>query len=342
MFKKVILGTLLGIVALCAIGAIWLYATINQDIDEHFAGSCTDLPLEGSGEDIQIDRGRKLAYLSHFDRLGAAQGEAVGAGMIMRVDLNMNPPKVGPALIDGPALHPHGISLFVAADGQRSLFVINHPEDRSTGAEAIERYVEQSPGLFSHAETFRSELIIRANDMVATGPRQFYVAQDVDRTSGQTLTDLVYFDGDQYSVVADDIQSGGGINVSADLTTLYIAETGGKAIRVATRNLQDGSIETVNSISLGTSPDNIDVAADGSLWVGAHSNVVALAMHFIVGSDSPSQILRINPMGDETVIDEIFLNGGSLISAGSGGATLGKQLLIGSITARKILLCEMN
>jgi arylesterase/paraoxonase len=142
--------------------------------------------------------------------------------------------------------------------------------------------------------------------------------------------------------VADDIQSGGGINVSADLTTLYIAETGGKAVRVATRNLQDGSIETVNSISLGTSPDNIDVAADGSLWVGAHSNVVALAMHFIVGSDSPSQILRINPMGDETVIDEIFLNGGSLISAGSGGATLGKQLLIGSITARKILLCEMN
>jgi hypothetical protein len=44
-----------------------------------------------------------------------------------------------------------------------------------------------------------------------------------------------------------------------------IAETGGKAIRVVKRNAADGSIETLRSINLGSSPDNIDVAADGSL-----------------------------------------------------------------------------
>jgi len=62
-----------------------------------------------------------------------------------------------------------------------------------------------------------------------------------------------------------------------------IAETGGQAIRVVKCNAADGSIETLRSIDLGSSPDNIDVAEDSSLWIGAHSNVVALAMHFNYG-----------------------------------------------------------
>ncbi|MCP4172241.1 MAG: hypothetical protein GY758_15865, partial [Fuerstiella sp.] len=230
-----------------------------------------------------------------------------------------------PAIQDGPELRPHGISLFIDASGQRHLFVINHPEDRASGKERIELYRESAPGSYSHQETFESPLITRANDMVAVGQRQFYVAQDVDRTSGETLTQLVYFDGENYRSVADDIQSGGGINVSADNATLYIAETGGQQIRAARRS-KDGSVETVQSIALGTSPDNIDVAADGSLWVGAHSNVVALAMHFIMGANSPSQILRVDLSGEEPEIEEIYLNAGEQISAGSGGTTLGNKL----------------
>ena len=342
MIKKALLGSLTVVVIICAVGAIWLYTAVNRNIEEHFAGTCTDLILEGSGEDIQIDRARGLAYVSQFDRLGVARGTPVGAGDITRIDLNMNPPQIASALVDGPDLHPHGLSLFIDDKGQRHLFVINHPEDRKTANEAIERYFEISPGVFSHRETYRSPLITRANDLVSVGPQQFYVAQDVDRTSGDTLTELIYFDGDNYSVVADDIQSGGGINVSADNMTLYISETGGQTIRVVKRNATDGSIETLRSIDLGTSPDNVDVAEDGSLWIGAHSNVVALAMHFIMGSNAPTQILRVDLSGDEPQIDEIYLNSGVQISAGSGGATLGNHLLIGSITAPKILLCEFD
>jgi hypothetical protein len=36
------------------------------------------------------------------------------------------------------------------------------------------------------------------------------------------------------------------------------------------------------------------------------------------------------------------MNAGAQISSGSGGTTLGKKLLIGSITARKLLVCEMD
>jgi len=342
MIKKILLSILVVFVILCLAGGLYLYSLVNRDIEEHFSGTCTDFEMKGSGEDVQIDRARGLAYVSLFDRLGAVKGEAVAPGDILRIDLTRTPPEATSAILEGPELHPHGISLFIDQTGQRHLFVINHPEDRKTGKERIEHYIEESPGAFRHQETFMSPLITRANDLVAVGKRQFYVAQDVDRGSGEQLTNLVYFDGNNYAVVAKDIHSGGGINASADYTTLYISETGSKEIRVVSRDLSNGSVTTLETIPLGTSPDNIDVAEDGSLWVGAHSNVVALAMHFIMGSKAPSQVLRIDLSGKEPLVEEIYLNGGQQISAGSGGTTYGDKLLIGSITARKLLICERD
>ncbi|NND54283.1 MAG: hypothetical protein HKN56_04850 [Gammaproteobacteria bacterium] len=341
MLKKIFLGAFAGILILSAGGALYLYLAVNADIDEKFAGTCEAVPLAGSGEDIQVDRDSGYAYLSMLDRLGVAQGLEIDPGMVMRIDLNDPGRPVVPALLDGPELHPHGLSLYRGNDGKLQLFVINHPKDRANGSEALERYTETSDGLFAHAETYASPLITRANDMVAVGPRQFYVAQDVDRQSGDTVTDLVYFNGSDYAVIANDIQSGGGINVSADGSTLYISETGGKRIRVAERN-PNGTLVNERFIQLDTSPDNIDVAADGSLWVGGHSNVIALAMHFIAGSNAPSQILRIDAQSEPAQIEEIYLNAGDEISAGSGGATFGDTLLIGSITARKVLACTMD
>ena len=327
--------------AIILLTALSLYACGMKD-NNHFDGTCTEFSMDGSGEDIQIDRDRGLAYISLFDRQGLANDMPVPPGDILALDLTKTPLAATSALLDGPELRPHGISLFIDQTGQRHLFVINHPEDRSTGAEKIERYREETPGAFRHVETFTSPLITRANDLVAVGDRQFYVAQDVDRSSDEKLTSLVYFDGEDYAVVADDIQSGGGINASADYTTLYISETNGKTIRVASRDVSDGSITTLQNISLGTSPDNIDVAEDGSLWVGAHSKILALVLHFITGSKSPTQILRIDLSESEPQITEIYLNDGEEISAGSCGATYGSTLLIGSITAKKLLVCEMD
>ena len=342
MVKKVLLGTLAIVVLICVAGGIFLYFAVNRDIDEHFAGQCTELELDGSGEDLQMDLERGFLYLSVFDRQAGARGEATGPGSILRIDLDADTLEAENALLTEPALmHPHGISLYVDADGQRHLFMINHPEDRETGQEVIERFAEDSPGLYRHAESFSDPLITRANDLVATGARQFYVAQDTGQGTGQTVTNLVYFDGENYSVVADDIESGGGINVSADNSTLYIAETNGKAVRVATRH-NDGSIETLTRIDVDTSPDNINVAEDGSLIVGAHSNLVALVMHFIVGSDAPSQVLRVDPTANPATVEEIYLNAGEQISAGSGAIKFGNKLVIGSITDKKILVCEFD
>ena len=336
-FIKILLVVIVVIVAGSTAG-IWGYLTFAGD-EPHFAGSCETLDLAESSEDIQIDRERGLAYLSLNDRLSLAQGNPV-QGWIGALDLNAATPSVAPALIDVPShFRPHGVSLYIDGDGRRSLFVINHPVNRGSEPELVELFEETEPGRFRHVRTFTDELIASPNDIVAVGPAQFYVAND----SNSGLTQLVYIDGDDARAVADDIASGGGINVSADGLTLYVAETSGKAIRVMRRNPNDGSVETIGQIDVGTSPDNIDIAADGSLWIGAHSNIVALVMHFIMGADAPSQVLRMEVDNDGNgTFEEIYLNRGDEISAGSVGVTYGNKLLIGSITARKILICEMD
>jgi len=338
IIKFIIFGVI-GLVAIVAVGTN-LYLSFSQD-EPHFAGQCEVLELNESSEDIQIDRQRGFAYLSMIDRGALAKGEPA-QGSIGRLDLNDQSSGVKPALIDPPGhFRPHGLSLFIDEQGQRWMVVINHPLDRTTGQDLVELFSESEPGRFQHVETFTVPMIENANDLVAVGPRQFYVAQDNGASRDGSLTELVYVDNGKATAVTDDIASGGGINVSADRNTLYVAETGGQVIRVLSRNSADGSVTTNQRIAIGTSPDNIDIAQDGSLWVGAHSNLLALVLHFTMGADAPSQILKIDlDMQGDATINEIYLNHGDEISASSVGATYGKKLLIGSITEPKILICE--
>ena len=337
---KILKIILLAVVAITAVAVIGVFGYLQFGLPPaHFAGQCETLELNESAEDMQIDRERGFAYLSLIDRGALARGEAA-QGWIGRLDLNADTLVVEPALIDPPGhLRPHGLSLYSDENGQRTLVVINHPLNRGVDPEHVELFTEEEPGRFRHVSTFTDPLITRPNDLVAVGPGQYYIANDSPPNSGE-LTKLVYVDHDGARAVTDDIRSGGGINVSRDGLFLYVAETGGNAVRVLKRNPADGSVESLSEIDLGTAPDNIDVAADGSLWIGAHSSMFGLVMHFIMGTDAPSQVLRVEP--DNAAIEEIYYNRGDQISAGSVGLTYGNKLLIGSITAPKILICEMD
>ena len=323
-----------------------------REIKPHFAGRCDPLPLDGSAEDITIDRERGIAYISYMDRAALIRGETV-QGTIMRIDLNRSPLVPEDALLDRPAhLRTHGLSLYISPEGKRSLFVINHPVNRGTEPELVEVFDEVAPGQFRHRETFQSPLFNSPNDLAAVGPRQFYVANDKTLKGGlaaglQQLgigaSPLTYFDGEEARVVVDDIASGGGINVSAGGSTLYVSETSGQRIRVLQRDPASGNVTELGRIPVPTSPDNIDIAADNSLTVAGHANTMKVIMHFIKGTPAPTQVLQVIPdNGDDAAIEEIYLNAGDEISAGSVGVTYGNKLLIGSITAKKLLVCEQD
>ena len=347
----------LGVLVLVAgIGTVYVLnrGGAFRTIEPHFAGTCESLPLDASAEDITIDRERGIAYISYLDRQSLIKGEGGNLqGTIMRLDLNHRPLVPEDALLDKPAqLRTHGLSLFIDPAGKRSLFVINHPVNRGAEPELVEVFDEVEPGNFRHRETFASPLFNSPNDLVAVGPRQFYVANDKPLKGGlaaglQQLgigaSPLTYFDGTAARVVLDDIASGGGINISANGKTLYVSETAGQRIRVLQRDPATGDVTEQARIAIPTSPDNIEVAADGSLTVAGHANTLKLIQHFINGSPAPSQVLHVIPHADGTAaIDEIYLNGGEQISASSVGVIWGKKLLIGSITSRQILVCEQT
>jgi arylesterase/paraoxonase len=342
IIKKVMLGLVVVIVLLVAASAIFVYREANREIEPHFAGQCEIMQLDGSSEDIQVDRERGLAYLSLRDPIGDMNGNDVPQGTIARIDLNAEVPVAISALINAPEhLHPHGLSLFIGVDGQRYIFVVNHPEDRENGDEAVESFRETQPGRFAHVETFRNALLTHPNDIVAVGPREFYVAIDTGPQRDGKPTNLLHFRGDDVHIVTNDIESGGGINASADGRFVYVAETDARAIRVFGRNPADGKLTSMRRIELPSAPDNIDVSEDGSLVIGAHSNTMALVLHFMTGSDSPSQVLQVKTdAAGNDAIEEIYLNRGEEITAASVGATYDDLLLIGSITARKILICR--
>ena len=318
-------------------------------LEPHFAGSCTALATGGpSGEDIQIDRGAGIAYISAFDRRALIAGADV-RGTVLQLDLNAPVPRLTPAISGEPDdFRPHGLSLFVDQDGQRTLLVISHPP---AGHHTVERFVSNSEGIFEHRETFMNDLLFDPNDLVAIGPRQFFVVNDsgahtawqraTEMLFARSLATLVHYDGSDFNIALEGLAAPAGINVIPQRRQLAVGETLGQRVRLLDYS-QPAALRELAVIELGSGVDNIDTAADQALWVAAHANTLALIRHFTnADNPAPSQLFRIQLKAAGPEVEEVYLNAGDEISAGSVGATYEDQLLIGSITDAKILLCRL-
>jgi hypothetical protein len=110
---------------------------------------------------------------------------------------------------------------------------------------------------------------------------------------------------------------------------------------VYARDLATGAVKLERTVPLDGAPDNVNVAEDGSVWLALHARTLAVARQFMDATKvAPTTIVRYDPAAAEgSRLTTIYMNLGEQISAGSVGASLGKRLLIGSITDRKVLLC---
>lgn len=348
MWQRRLLITLGALVAVVGLFTLEFMSFGGQfrTIEPRAPGPCDTLVLEGSAEDIQIDRNRSVAYLSMLDRRALINGQDV-RGTIAQLDLADEPLRPRAALASTPEnFRPHGMALYRMGDGTQRLFVISHPAGEP---HVVEIFEQGSDGLFSHIGSIRDPLLKSPNAIVAVGPQQFYVANDKGASGPferifefafrSGMSTIVFYDGQTMRIVADSLKSAVGLGISPDGLRIAVAETLGKRITLFARNPASGTLSLEKRVDLGGAPDNINVDADGTLWIAIHARLLDLIRHF-GDPEHPAPTTLLRYTDDRTEI--VYAENGSTLSAGSVGAAFGGRLFMGSITEPKLRVCRLR
>jgi arylesterase / paraoxonase len=318
-----------------------------KNLEPHFSGTCVEVADIWGPEDITIHPAKQVAYISSTNRWAVARGDA-GQGAIFTYDLKQDQPKSMMLQHDFSSdFNPHGISLFVGEQGAERLFVVNH----SNGRHSIEVFQLVDHHMV-HLQTLLDPMMISPNDIVAVGLNQFYFTNDHGYPDGVMrsledygrlkLANLIYYDGSNYTEAAAGFAYANGVNVSPDGKKLYLTATTGQALYVFKRDIPSGSLDLETEIALGTGGDNIEIDANGDIWIGAHPQLLKFVGHAADKSKlSPSQVLRIqqNSQGVYT-IEEIYLNDGKELSGSSVAAVMEGRFLIGAVFESRFLDCR--
>lgn len=334
-------------------------------IEKVSPGQCRIIAGPPGVEDLQIDHTARIAFLSSDDRRASMAGQPVNGGIYA---LPIDAPDTKPRLLTGegsgtPAIfHPHGLSLFVAPDGTRTLMVVNHADPAAMRAEPAQQSVEifdvtgagDSLAL-RHRRTVHADDITAPNDVVAVSADSFYVTNMVGSSSGigEALEGLfglkrayvVYYDGAKSARAIEGLSYANGINLTADGATLYVAESLGRRLSAYARDTATGALTLNQDGFFGTGLDNIDIAEDGALWIGAHPRMGDFLLHANDASNlSPSQILRIEPQAGGAA-RTLYTDDGSQISAVSAAVTFKgtdgiTRFLAGAVFEPKLLVCD--
>jgi arylesterase/paraoxonase len=339
----------LGIVVLAMLALLIEVARLGgvfRQVANRSPGACAPVALGGSAEDIQVDRRRGLAYLSVLDRASLARGESP-EGSIMLLDLNLAEPAPRAALAyHPPGFRPHGISLLEQDGEPARLFAISHG---AGGGHAVEIFEHESSGGFFPRQSVRDALFVHPNAIAAVGARQFYLANDtgnpakssplLDALLRRGDSSVVYFDGEQARVVAADLRFVAGIAASPDGNWLYVGEALGERLRIYRRDTASGALTLEKVVSLGTAPDNLNVDAEGVVWMAAHPKLFAFLAHMKNPVErSPTQVLRYDPRDGQ--VTRPYESDGSPLSAGSVAAHWRDEFVIGAVLDHQVLICK--
>ncbi|XP_067685770.1 serum paraoxonase/arylesterase 1-like [Haliotis asinina] len=254
---------------------------------------------------------------------------------------------------DKDRLQPHGISAWEdKGTGTVYLFVVNHEKD---GQEKIEKFQVSFEKLaLQHVKSYYGDPTLKQlNDVVATSEDSFYFTNYL--TSGSYLmgmfetlalmpwSDVGYFDGTAYRIVAGGITMANGVQLSRDGRYVYVAASMGYELWIYERR-NNNSIHLKEIYPLQASPDNIIVdPVSGDLYIGLHPIFYQVMAHLEDPSiRSTSQVLQIKLKdGSVSSVTELFLDDGNLISGSTAATVFNKKMLIGSILD-KLVYCDVD
>lgn len=326
-----------------------------KKIEPHFDGDCqTVFGLEGP-EDIIIINDTKAIISADPRRKSSMETTSLYAyeqkdinsiqGSLFLYDLVDNELLNLTKDIDFE-FHPHGIASYTGSNNQLFISVVNH-----TSAGHYIDIFKLDNNKLEHIAKLTDDLLVSPNDIVMINENQFYITNDhgSKRFFGKMIEDylqlsksnLVFYDGNKFKIVVDDLQYANGVNVSHDKSELYIAETIGQKISVYSIDGVNNKLRLKKTININSGLDNIEIDIDGDLWIGSHPKLFDFVKHAKnIDKLSPSQVFKIS-INDYSV-SEIYLNDGQALSGSSVAAFHNNHLLIGAVFENKFLHCFLN
>lgn len=339
---------LVGFIAIIiALSVSWMGLSFRQfeTFEDENALNCESVyGIHGAADLAEVpDTG--VAYISSLDRRADAE-----RGAILRFDTE-NPldssswrDRTGGQPV---VFQPMGLDLYtsILPDGRllQRLFVVNF-----AGPEIV-LYDIDANGDLVFREIFADPRMTSPNDVVATGPRSFYVTNDtpsdrqtirgkIDFLLGLKVGEVLQYDGNSWSTAASGLAFPNGLALSNDGEMLYLAEMRGQRITQFVRNPETDGLRRVGSIKVGTFPDNVSVTSSGDVFVGGVPQPLSLSAYGEGLQDkAASHVFRIEEDGS---VNTVLEDSGSLISAATTAVQVGRKILVGSRSADHFLMCD--
>lgn len=340
--KRVILITtlVLGFFILKLVYQAGQFTTITNSSGYSIKASYNNMP---GPEDMEIDHQTGLLFISSCERRPGS--DADDGIYVLDLEGEKAPQKLSSDVM--APLHPHGISLY-RKDSMLYLLTVNHAENGNF----VESF-EFVDGALQHLASYTAENLCCPNDLVAVAKDKFYVTNDHGHPQGVLriiedyvripMANIMYFNGTKFTEVAGPFFYANGINVSPNGQYLYVAETTGMDVSVYEIEKPD-HLHQVTTIDVDTGVDNIDVDEQGHLWIGSHPKLLTFLKHVKDSTvHSPTQVIELVPQKDNHfAVNQIYMNDGSEISAGSVAIPYGNELFIGAVLDRNLLRVELE
>lgn len=343
--KRLFIATLI-LIALF-VSNIFISTGYFRKIENSFNGEILKkIKLHGA-EDITVCKEDNFAIISSTKRNIYPNNEQESGGLYL-IDLNDNEFK--PVHLTKnlkKPFAPHGISIF-KKDSIITIAAINHTLE----GEFIE-YFKLSGKKLTHEKTLKNDKIISPNDIVLLNENCFYFTNDHKYKSGLmrlaedylglSMSNVVYYNGKNYTNVADGIAYANGINFDKDRKLLFVASPRKFLVKVFKVN-NDKSLSFIENINCKTGVDNIEFDDNGDLWIGAHPNLLHFAS-YAKGNEtySPSEIIKIDykNRGNFT-IRKVYESDGSNMSASTVAAPFKNLILTGNVMDNHFLILKKN
>jgi len=343
IFKIIIL--LLFILLPVFIGYTLISTGFFRTIEPKFEGTTLKkIPLKGA-EDIMISHIDSFALISSTNRISYPPKTEEKGGLYL-IDLKTDsyiPVHLTASF--NQLFAPHGISFFKKDNAYR-VMAVNHTND-SHSIEVFELKDEK----LTHLSTLKHSSMVRPNDLVMLDESRFYFTNDhrytkglgklVEEYGGLAISNVVYFDGQNYQEAAKGIAYANGINFDGHRNLLYVASPRHFLVKVYDCN-QNGTLSFIENIYCGTGVDNIELDQQGNLWIGAHPNLMRFDI-YAKGKKktAPSEIIKIvyKDKGNYSV-EKIYVEDGSEMSGSTVAATFGNLIFTGNVMDDAFLVLE--